>query len=394
MLSIASFAAAGLDTAAVLVDLDAQILAARHSASFVYAFYGCDHDDRLIEAYLRRRFAAAAVLGGTSCGGVMNQQRLWGAGSIGLLLIDDPDGDYGVGAARLGDDPAGSAETALRDALDDAECPGELPDLIWVFQAPGHEEEVIAGLRRIVGDRCPIIGGSSADNTVAGLWRQLGPNGIMTDGLVVGVLSTSSGIACSFQGGYEPTGASGIVTKARGRQILEIDGVPAAQVYNGWIGNILDGKLADGGNILLDTTMWPLATDAGQIDGVPNFLLIHPDAIMADGSLSTFASVSEGTRVHGMRGQKQQLVERAGRVAAQAAAALPGGAATLAGGLMVYCAGCMLAVDERMPDVVDAVAASFGGAPFLGCFTFGEQGYVADRNVHGNLMISSVAFGR
>jgi hypothetical protein len=32
--------------------------------------------------------------------------------------------------------------------------------------------------------------------------------------------------------------------------------------------------------------------------------------------------------------------------------------------------------------------------PFIGCFTFGEQGLVLDRNAHGNLMISAIAFGR
>jgi hypothetical protein len=95
-----------------------------------------------------------------------------------------------------------------------------------------------------------------------------------------------------------------------------------------------------------------------------------------------------------MRGEKGRLIERAGRVAARAVERLPGGPASLAGGLMVYCAGCMLAVDEQMANVSQEVARSLGGAPFLGCFTFGEQGHFAHRNLHGNLMISAIAFGR
>jgi hypothetical protein len=54
----------------------------------------------------------------------------------------------------------------------------------------------------------------------------------------------------------------------------------------------------------------------------------------------------------------------------------------------------MLAVDEAMPNVAHEVTTSFSGKPFVGCFTFGEQGYLRDRNVHGNLMISAIAFGR
>jgi hypothetical protein len=35
-----------------------------------------------------------------------------------------------------------------------------------------------------------------------------------------------------------------------------------------------------------------------------------------------------------------------------------------------------------------------GGAPFLGAFTFGEQGAITDgANRHGNLMVSGLVFG-
>jgi hypothetical protein len=250
MVSVTSIAAAAPDTAAVLRDIDGQIGATSRDAAFVYAFYGSCHDDWQLHGFLTDRFPQAAILGGTSCSGVMNQARLWGPASIGILIISDPEGDYGVAAAPLGDDPAASAERTLHRALAAAGCPGELPELIWIYQSPGSEEAVIEGLQRVVGNRCPIIGGSSADDAVEGNWRQLGPDGIMRDGLVVGVLFPSGGVGYAFQGGYEPagpsgvvtrvgfdkTGSSGIATRTRGRQIISIDDVPAAQVYNDWIG--------------------------------------------------------------------------------------------------------------------------------------------------------------
>ncbi|NNJ67935.1 MAG: hypothetical protein HKP54_07825, partial [Boseongicola sp.] len=66
----------------------------------------------------------------------------------------------------------------------------------------------------------------------------------------------------------------------------------------------------------------------------------------------------------------------------------------IAGALMIYCGGCMLAVQEQLDDVAAGVREALPGVPFLGVFTFGEQGVVLDgRNRHGNLMISAIVFG-
>jgi hypothetical protein len=409
MVAVRSAVASGADTARALDELASQVAAQSARAHFVFAFYGCAHDDAQVRGFLHERFPATAFIGGTSCAGVMSEAGLSTAESIGLLMIDDADGSYGVAAARLGADPAATAEATLHAALANAGCAGQLPELVWTYQAPGREEEVVEGLRRVVGDSCPIIGGSAADNDVSGKWRQIAPDGVYTDGLVVGVLFSSGGIGFAFQGGYEPAGPSGIVTrvgfnadgpsgiatKTRGREIIDIDGRPAAQAYNEWIGGRLAASIdGGGGSILEETTMCPLAVDAGEIGGIRNYLLVHPEAVLANGGIRTFASIEEGTRVFSMRGDRDRLIERAGRVASQASARLPDGPASLAGGLIVYCAGCMMAVGPAMPQVATRVAESFAGEAFLGCFTFGEQGCVVDRNMHGNLMISAIAFGR
>lgn len=371
--------------------LDAQ-LAEVTAGNMVFAFYAEGHDDAAISSYLRRRFPKSAILGGTSCGGVMTRHGMGGANSIGVLVIDDSAGNYGTAIAPLGEDPAAAAERALHAALDAADCRGELPALIWIYQAPGREEQVIEGLRRVVGDGCPIIGGSAADQAVAGHWRQMAGDTILADGIAVSVLFPSGGVGFAFQGGYEPAGPSGIVTKGEGRHILHIDGRPAAEVYDSWIGNALGDVVRTGGNILLATPMYPLAMVVGETDGLARYLLIHPETVTEDGGLTVFAAVPERARIYSMRGDRSQLIDRAGRVVGEAQAMLAGD--NIAGGLVVYCAGCMLAVNDRMPDVASSVAASFGKHPFLGCFTFGEQGPLVDHNAHGNLMISAIAFGR
>ncbi|KAA5610417.1 FIST signal transduction protein [Rhodovastum atsumiense] len=411
MLCIRSVAAAAPDTPVVLDRLAAGIAASGIAApALVVAFHDGVHDAATLHAALRRQFPRAPIIGGTSCQGVMTERGLHGPGSAGLLLIEDARGDYGVAAGPLGEDAEADAEALLHAALEQAGCPGELPELIWVVQAPGREEAVIAGLRRAVGQHCPIIGGTAAGRLGEGEdgCRQIGPDGALAGGLVVAALIPSGGVGLAFQGGYEPAGPSGtvtgvgfdidgpggVVTASAGRHILSIDGEPAARVYSRWLGDALDARLAAGGDILTESTMHPLAVEVVQAGGVPQYLLVHPKDISAEGGLTTFATVAQGSRIHVMRGERERLVERVGRVTAQAAARLPGGAGTLAGGFVICCAGCMLAVGERLDDMAQGVVRRMDGRPFLGCFTFGEQGEILGRNVHGNLMIAALALGR
>lgn len=382
-------------TLEALADLKHQITLDNLRADAVFTFYGCQHDESLIHSFISEQFPGAAIIGGSSNGGVMNHDKVWGAGSIGIMVLDDPDGDFGASSREIGDNPADTAQAVLHEALANAKCPGELPELIWVYQAPGNEEHVLEGIRRVVGNQCPIIGGSAADETVEGNWSQISDTGYHTNSMVIAVLFPSKGVSFAFQGGHEPSGASGRITRINGTQqaraILEIDGEPASQVYNRWIGHTISDKLEAGGNILAQTTMTPLALDRGQVDGIQQYLLIHPDSVEADGALTTFANVEEGMHIHCMSGDKTQLIERAGRVTKQATALLESD--TIAGALVVYCAGCRMAVDEQISNVPAHIRAPLGDAPFLGCFTFGEQGSLMGENVHGNLMISAIVFG-
>lgn len=408
MVEIRSFLVENDDTQQALSALDAELDAGAIRASLLYLFYGVGHDDAAIYRFLKARFGDVPIIGGTSCNGAMTDAGLGGPGTIGLLAIDDPDGDYGSATARLDGDVESAAEQALLDALDSAGCVGELPEMIWIYQAPGHEERVISGLRRVVGDRCPIIGGSSADNDVTGKWRQMGPDGPVCDSLVVGVMFSSGSIGYAFQGGYEPSGnsgvvteigfdrttASGVATRTAGRKLLTIDGRPAAEVYNEWVDGLLGDRLDEGGNILADTTMHPVGVAAGAMDGIENYLLIHPEKILPGGGLSTFAEVAEGAKLFGMLGSRKHLISRAGKTVEAATTMLPAGKDELAGGVVVYCGGCMLAVGDEMPKVAETVRESFAGTPFIGCFTYGEQGTLLGRNAHGNLMISAIVFSR
>ena len=93
-----------------------------------------------------------------------------------------------------------------------------------------------------------------------------------------------------FSSCYSPTLARGLVTKADHREVLEIDGRSAADVYCDWVRNSNQGagmlaKLAslrerDVG-VLSESTLCPLARVQGE--GVPGrepeYVLLHPESI-------------------------------------------------------------------------------------------------------------------
>jgi hypothetical protein len=147
-------------------------------------------------------------------------------------------------------------------------------------------------------------------------------------------------------------------------------------------------------NVLMDPSLSPLGRIVGEFGGIPYFQLSHPETFSADRALTLFTKIREGERVYLMRGSKDALVSRPKRVVDSALRNASVRDAKPIGALVIYCAGCMLTVKERMGEVVENFNSALGtDIPFLGAFTFGEQGcFFGGENRHGNLMISALLF--
>lgn len=338
------------------------------------------------------------VYGGTSCAGIMTDKGFHsndGKG-LGLLGILDPEGAYGVGACDLSENPRLAAREASMRALEQAGRPGEIPSMVWIMSAPGCEEAVLQGIGDFFGPNVPIGGGSSADNTVSGEWKQFANSQIYNNAVVVSVLFSSTDIAFSFHSGYDPTRVKARVTKGSGRVICELDDKPAAEVYNHWLEGRISTELFHGGNILMKSSLNPLGRVVGTTRSVPYFQLSHPDRVVSDKSMTIFTDIQVGDEIYLMKGSIESLVSRAQRVVHSALRSKDLDPSQIEGALIVYCAGCMLTVKDQMPQVVESFREGLGPEiPFLGVFTFGEQGcFLGGENRHGNLMISVLIFSK
>lgn len=367
------------------------------SPDVVFTYATETYDPSALNQQLRERAGDIPLHGGTSCQGVITEKGMAGddGHGLGLLAISDPDGAYGVGAADIGDDPGGAARQAVQTALNQAGRIGEVPQMIWLTAAPGHEEAVIEGIANVLGPDVPVLGGSAADNAVAGNWHQFANGDVYDNAVVVTAVFSSGDIGYSFHSGYEPTDHRGTVTRASGRTLYEIDGEPAAEVYNRWTDGLLDDQLGSENSVLGDTTLNPLGRVAGTIEDTPYFQLSHPETVTEDNALTLFTTVEEGQELICMTGTTDSLISRAGRVADSALQTSFSDADEIAGGLIIYCAGCMLTVQDRIGEVADSINDALDHKPYLGTFTFGEQGcFLGGENRHGNLMITVVTFAR
>lgn len=360
------------------------------TADFVAIHGNCETDI----AQLHLGSLSGNVHGATSCLGAMTHEGV--SDGISIFAVEDPEGAYGSAVAEFEEGSVETAREATLAALRAADRLGEAPELIWLSCTPGTEEEVIIGIEMVVGSEVPIIGGSAADNSVSGDWFIFDRERICPSGVVVSVMFPSRPVSFAYHNGHAPTGDSGRVTKVSGRQLLEIDHRPAFEVFNEWNGGQI--KLTENSNemqsILSESTLIPLGRKVVELGGVEFFLLAHPANASNSGAIDLFATVEEGEVITQMTGTETGLVKRAGRVASLARSAGRMEHRNVSGALVVYCGGCMLTVRDRMHEVVDGITDALGRAPFLGTFTFGEQGKILGAgNRHGNLMISCIVFG-
>jgi hypothetical protein len=192
------------------------------------------------------------------------------------------------------------------------------------------------------------------------------------------------------------------------------------------------GKERGNGGILVASTSFPLGRRDKLLD---KRLLIHPYKMEAGGELHLFADVEVGTELTCMECSANQLVsqvpivmkatvedsqfQRGGGSSTTIALQSTGGCiseATIHGAMAIYCGGMMLHIldEETQKNVspndesstIDKVAVGItetvgDSVPWVGSFTFGEQGPASMEteikasmgNIHGNLMFNVLLFG-
>ncbi len=370
------------------------------SPDFAVLFSTVGYDSNKVLSEVSSLLPGVQVYGGTSCLAVQTKEgfHVGEKGSLALLAVASKNISFGVGGVSIDDFTSAreAGKAAIQAAIDAAGEKG-VPKIVLMTGSVGHEEELLAGIEEVIGKDVPVLGGSAGDNTITGEWKQFANGNVYSNGISLTAIYTDLKVGWAYEAGYLRSENRGTITRAEGRIIYEIDNRPAAEVYNEWTGStVVAEELETGGSILSDASYYPLAKIIKN-EGEEYTLSIHPLSINAtDHSLEVFANVEEGDEVLLMHGDWELLLNRALTTPTKALESENLSKEDVSFGIYTHCAGSMLAIpeDER-PKMPVLVKTAIGDAPFIGTFTFGEQGHIQGvGNLHGNLVNSMIVFSK
>lgn len=346
------------------------------------------------------------ILGTTSLVGVMSNKgfNIGEKGSLAMLGFSSSEMTFGLGVSDLQETASAeeAGELAALAALANAgKGNEERPKLALVYTGSfelGVDEDILSGLRKVIGEDVPIVGGVASDTNFAGNWQVFVNDMAYNKGVGVALIYTNLTIGYKFLCGFNPTETKGTVTKIAegGRKIVEIDGRAADIVFNEWLGGKLTEKLGTSDFFIDVTCLHPLGEKIIEEGGISNYRLIYPHHFNPDGSLTVGSDVKEGDELYLLEGSRDMLVERPALTARLARAVEGITEQEVAGALMDYCSGTMLCIrEENRDDIAPKINEAIAGAPFVGLYSCGEFGFFAGvGNRFGNCMSSMIIFSK
>jgi hypothetical protein len=204
-------------------------------------FAAIDFEHALILQGINRVFPELELIGCTT-DGEMSSILGFQQDSVTLMLFcsDTVEIHAGVGHNTT-ENAIAAAHQAVQEATNQSTTAAKLcialPASYTTNNSTTSGEFILSGLQLALGSQVPIIGGTAGDQFRFKTTYQFFRSQVLTDALPVlifsGDIKFSHGIGC----GWQPIGHKSIVTKAKGTVLYEVDGVPAVEFYQRYLGD-------------------------------------------------------------------------------------------------------------------------------------------------------------
>ena len=371
---------------AVIDECDAGLQGATPTAGLLLASWDSDH--RALVDRIRGRYPGIELAGATSAG-EMSSVLGFAEDSVALALFASDAIDITVGMGR---DLAADPGQACRRAVDEARAKSRLaPSLCIAMPAIGTVDAsvILDALRSEPGTRRPDPGRRrrSQDPAVnptsgVGASRQIAGDVVTDDAIAIllfcGPLAMSFGVDTGWRG----VGPRATVTGVSNDSVAEIDGRPATEFYERYLGTVAPA-IAN-----------PLAVFDARDSG--RFYLRTPLAYDRDtGCVTFFGRVPDGATVQLTVAATDEIFEGARASIADALASFPVGHAPEAA-LVFSCATRRFLLGTRAGREIELVREALGAAtPVAGVYCMGEIAPMAsgDPSQFHNATLVSILLG-
>ena len=356
-----------LDAESVLEDLEQQC--ARQldgrvpQAGIVFAAIDVEHEALL--AGLAARWPGLELIGCTT-DGELSSERGFCEDSVSLILFGS---DAAKITAGLGRQVSADIPTASAAALDQALGKTELPARFCIAVPESlttSGQQIVAALQGRLGPDVPLFGGGAADQWRMKGTRQFFGTEVVSDAIPVLVFSGALLSSHAVASGWRPLGEPGLVTRASGPFLFEIDGRPPLEFYRRRLGQ--DAAISPEFPLaVLDQTGQMQYLRAGW--GAPG---PEPGSVMYTGD------VPQGVQVQIAIANRDAILEGCRQAVDSAFNAYPRGK-TPEAALVFSCAARKLLLGTRTSDEADIVRQTLGAkVPVCGFYGYGEIGPPSD----------------
>lgn len=225
---------------------------------------------------------------------------------------------------------------------------------------------LVEGLRTVLGEDFPVSGGLAGDGPRFGR-TAVGLNECPRAGVVaaIGLYGEALRISHAAAGGWESFGPQRIVTRSHGNVLHELDGQPALDLYERYLGEEAEGLPVTA--LLYPLKIWDRAAPESRL--VRTVLSVDKSA-----RTMTFAGdIPQGSCAQLMRGVHPGLIDGARRVAGLALEQLPLDTQGDRLALLISCVGRRQLMGQRTADEVSAICSALGTEiPTIGFYSYGE----------------------
>ena len=347
----------------VLDDCEAQLEGLVPCAGLLFS--ASFHDPHLIIAAVNKRFPGLELIGCTTDGEMSGQQG-YREDTLVLTLFASDEVQISAGVGRnTSADPARAAEDAVSAASDGLVGPARLaitlPDGMTT-----KANEILTGLDAALGGVVPLLGGMSADQVVGSKDKfetfQFFGTEVLQDSAPVLLLGGPLLFSLGVRSGWSPLGEPATVTSADGQVLHQVDGRPAWELYQHYLGHITNEDLSGLG-------AYPLAVYEEDSD---RFYLRVASGVDADtGAIQLLGEVPVNARVQITQAVRDDVIEGVSESVSDAIAQYPGERPAVA--MLFSCTGRKLALGTKTrEEVLRARDLLSLDVPICGFYTFGE----------------------